>query len=60
LSSQVSARPDCYEQKLQANADLLSENGHWGVPIMAYKGETFFGQDRIDVLAWYIKQHTEN
>ena len=60
LSSQVSARPDYYEQKLQANADLLSENGHWGVPIMAYKGETFFGQDRIDVLAWYIKQHTEN
>jgi 2-hydroxychromene-2-carboxylate isomerase len=36
------------------NADALSESGHWGVPTMVYGGETFFGQDRVDVLTWHI------
>lgn len=58
LSSEVSARPDYYEQQLQANANALTASGHWGVPTMVYGSETFFGQDRIDVLAWHIKQDT--
>ena len=58
LSAQVSASPDYYEEQLQANADSLTAAGHWGVPTMVYEGETFFGQDRIDVLAWCIKQRT--
>jgi len=56
LSAQVSARPDYYERQLQANSDALTAAGHWGVPTMVYEGETFFGQDRIDVLTWYVKQ----
>lgn len=58
LSAQVSARPDYYEQQLQANADALTAAGHWGVPTMVYGPETFFGQDRIDVLAWCIQKDT--
>jgi 2-hydroxychromene-2-carboxylate isomerase len=30
--------------------------GHWGVPTCAYEGEPFFGQDRLDVLLWRLKQ----
>jgi 2-hydroxychromene-2-carboxylate isomerase len=30
--------------------------GHWGVPLMVFRGEPFFGQDRIDVLLWRMKQ----
>ncbi len=30
--------------------------GHWGVPTCAFKGEPFFGQDRLDVLLWRLKQ----
>ncbi len=60
LSTQVSTRPDYYEQQLQANADALTAAGHWGVPTMVYAQETFFGQDRIDVLAWCIAQQTKN
>jgi len=26
--------------------------GHWGVPLMVYKGEPFYGQDRFDQLLW--------
>ncbi|MEM7493927.1 MAG: DsbA family protein [Pseudomonadota bacterium] len=29
---------------------------HWGVPLMVYDGEAFFGQDRIDVLEWRLGQ----
>jgi 2-hydroxychromene-2-carboxylate isomerase len=56
ISTQVKENPDYYERKLQVNADLLTAAGHWGVPTMVYQGETFFGQDRIDVLAWHIKR----
>ena len=31
--------------------------GHWGVPTMAFEGEPFFGQDRLDVLLWRLKQN---
>lgn len=58
LRAQVSASPGYYEQRLQANAEALTTAGHWGVPTMVYEDEIFFGQDRIDVLAWHIKQRT--
>jgi len=31
--------------------------GHWGVPTCAFEGEPFFGQDRLDVLLWRLRQH---
>jgi 2-hydroxychromene-2-carboxylate isomerase len=31
--------------------------GHWGVPLMVFEGEPFFGQDRIDTLVWRLEQH---
>lgn len=37
---------------LEANADAILEAGHWGVPLMVYKGEPFYGQDRFDHLVW--------
>jgi 2-hydroxychromene-2-carboxylate isomerase len=43
---------------LQAHAQALTAAGHWGVPTMTYRGEVFFGQDRIDVLTWHIKRST--
>lgn len=30
--------------------------GHYGVPLMVYDGEPFFGQDRFDQLLWRMKQ----
>lgn len=32
-------------------------SGHWGVPLMVFDGEPFFGQDRLDVLLWRLGQH---
>jgi 2-hydroxychromene-2-carboxylate isomerase len=30
--------------------------GHWGVPMMVFGGEAFFGQDRLDQLKWRMEQ----
>jgi 2-hydroxychromene-2-carboxylate isomerase len=40
-----------------ANQDALEAAGHWGVPTMVFEGEPFFGQDRIDLLVWRLRQH---
>ena len=29
--------------------------GHWGVPMMVFAGEPFFGQDRFDQLKWRLE-----
>jgi 2-hydroxychromene-2-carboxylate isomerase len=30
--------------------------GHYGVPLMVFEGEPFFGQDRFDQLVWRMRQ----
>ncbi|MDP6140705.1 MAG: DsbA family protein [Arenicellales bacterium] len=44
------------EQDLQANNEAMHQAGHWGVPLMVYKTEPFYGQDRFDQLLWRIKE----
>lgn len=39
---------------LAANNDALAAAGHWGVPCCALAGEPFYGQDRLDQLAWRL------
>jgi 2-hydroxychromene-2-carboxylate isomerase len=39
----------------QNEADHLAA-GHWGVPTCVFDGEPFFGQDRLDVLLWRLRQ----
>jgi 2-hydroxychromene-2-carboxylate isomerase len=31
--------------------------GHWGVPLMVFEGEPFFGQDRFAEFKWRLEQH---
>lgn len=39
---------------IEENQDALDAVGHWGVPTLAFNGEPFFGQDRIDTLRWRL------
>jgi 2-hydroxychromene-2-carboxylate isomerase len=57
LDARISAEPDRYEAIIQENQTAHREAGHWGVPTMTFEGEPFFGQDRIDVLLWRLKQN---
>jgi 2-hydroxychromene-2-carboxylate isomerase len=57
LDAKITADPGKYEAIIQANQKAHAEAGHWGVPTMAFQGEAFFGQDRLDVLLWRLKQN---
>ena len=37
-------------ERVEANTGELVEIGHWGVPVFVFRGEQFWGQDRIDDL----------
>jgi len=36
--------------RVEANTAALSDLGHWGVPVLVFDGELFWGQDRIEDL----------
>jgi len=42
---------------IEQNQRDLEKAGHWGVPTMVFRGEPFFGQDRIDLLVWRLRQN---
>ena len=42
---------------IEGNQNDLEKAGHWGVPTMVFRGEPFFGQDRIDLLLWRLRQN---
>lgn len=48
---------DRLDAAIAANEAAQAASGHWGVPLMVFDGEPFFGQDRIDVLLWRLGQH---
>lgn len=56
LDATVSASPEAYENAIKRNEADQKSAGHWGVPLMVFNGEPFFGQDRLDVLLWRMKQ----
>jgi 2-hydroxychromene-2-carboxylate isomerase len=46
--------PASHREDVEANQRALERTGHWGVPTFEYRGEPFFGQDRIDTLRWRL------
>jgi 2-hydroxychromene-2-carboxylate isomerase len=52
----IAADPDRYDAVIAQNQHDLEAAGHWGVPTMVVNGEPFFGQDRIDLLLWRLRQ----
>ena len=53
----------CVDAEAERLAAVVEENqiaqrlaGHWGVPMMTFNAEPFFGQDRFDQLKWRLEQ----
>lgn len=44
------------DEVIKANEADQRLGGHYGVPLMVYQGEPFFGQDRYDQLVWRMQQ----
>jgi 2-hydroxychromene-2-carboxylate isomerase len=56
MDREIAANPEAYERLIEKNQAALQKAGHWGVPTFVFEGEPFFGQDRIDLLVWRLKQ----
>ena len=56
MEAAIAADEAAYADEVAANQQALETAGHWGVPTMVFEGEPFFGQDRLDVLLWRMKQ----
>ncbi len=45
-----------HASEVEANQIAQKAAGHTGVPLFVYENEPFFGQDRIDSLAWRLEK----
>jgi len=57
LDEAITKDIDHYEKIIADNEAAHAASNHWGVPCFVFNGEPFFGQDRIDLLVWRLKQH---
>ena len=56
LVSAVEADPGRYRAIVEESQAAQRAGGHYGVPMMVFDGEPFFGQDRFDQLKWRMEQ----
>lgn len=50
------AEAERLDEVIKQNETYQRLGGHYGVPLMVYEGEPFFGQDRYDQLVWRMQQ----
>lgn len=55
LSAAVDADPAGHAAIVEQNQVAQRAAGHWGVPMMVFDGEPFFGQDRFDQMVWRMR-----
>lgn len=56
LDATVAAESDRLNAAIEANQTAQRSGGHYGVPLMVFGGEPFFGQDRFDQMKWRMEQ----
>lgn len=56
LEAEVEQDAEALDAEIAANQQALEHAGHWGVPTLVLDGEPFFGQDRIAMVTWRMKQ----
>lgn len=55
LSAAVDSDPGRHAAVVERNQVEQRAAGHWGVPMMVFGGEAFFGQDRFDQMVWRMR-----
>jgi 2-hydroxychromene-2-carboxylate isomerase len=56
MDAAVAAEPERLDGVITASQEAQRAGGHYGVPLMVFNGEPFFGQDRFDQLKWRMQQ----
>jgi 2-hydroxychromene-2-carboxylate isomerase len=57
LDAAAASEAERLDAAIDGNQRDLEAAGHWGVPTCVFEGEPFFGQDRLDLLLWRLRQH---
>lgn len=57
MDAVIAVEADRLDAAIKENEGNQRLGGHYGVPLMVYEGEPFFGQDRFDQLLWRMRQH---
>lgn len=57
LDARARGDADALDRQIEANQSAQRALGHWGVPLMVYEKEPFYGQDRFDHLLWRMRQN---
>lgn len=55
LFNEIAENSDKFEAVIAENQEAHDASAHWGVPLMTFRDETFYGQDRIDLLLWRMR-----
>lgn len=56
MDAALAAEEQRLDSAIKANEADQRLGGHYGVPLMVFAGEPFFGQDRYDQLLWRMQQ----
>jgi 2-hydroxychromene-2-carboxylate isomerase len=56
LDAEALADAAALDVEVAANQAALEAAGHWGVPTLVFQSEPFFGQDRIELALWRLRQ----
>lgn len=56
MDAVAAAEAERLDAVIATSQDAQREGGHYGVPLMVFNGEPFFGQDRFDQLKWRMQQ----
>lgn len=56
LNAAIDAESLRLESVIEESQTAQRQAGHWGVPMISFNGEPFFGQDRFDQFKWRLEQ----
>ena len=56
LDAEVARDSNKLDAIIVASQEAQRQGGHYGVPLMVFDGEPFFGQDRFDQMKWRMQQ----
>lgn len=59
MESVIAVDPDRYDAAILDNQKALAAAGHWGVPTIVFKGEPFYGQDRVETFLWRARREAQ-
>lgn len=56
MEAAIAGKENLLEAEIAINQVDEEAAGHWGTPCLVVDDEPFFGQDRIDMAVWPMKQ----